>query len=196
MAVTLDSLRKAVKKNKGKSQSLAWLADMERSSGDYEAAMKIVDEALAASPSDVPAMLVRAKILVGLQDFAASISEYKKVLAKDPFCLSAHKRLGESYDKLGKIAERNACFRRVHDMDPLDSFWKEEYDIPTEEEQTNLVPPPMDESSFTMDVADEPETAEPTAEDNVFANLASSLPNTDEEDGSSMEDLRNSLNFA
>ena len=196
MAVTLDSLRKAVKKNKGKSQSLAWLADMERSSGDYEAAMKIVDEALAASPSDVPAMLVRAKILVGLQDFAASISEYKKVLAKDPFCLSAHKRLGESYDKLGKIAERNACFRRVHDMDPLDSFWKEEYDIPTEEEQANLVPPPMDESSFTMDVADEPETAEPTAEDNVFANLAASLPNTDEEDGSSMEDLRNSLNFA
>jgi len=196
MAVTLDSLRKAVKKNKGKSQSLAWLADMERSSGDYEAAMKIVDEALAASPSDVPAMLVRAKILVGLQDFAASISEYKKVLAKDPFCLSAHKRLGESYDKLGKIAERNACFRRVHDMDPLDSFWKEEYDIPTEEEQANLVPPPMDESSFTMDVADEPETAEPTAEDNVFANLAASLPNTDEEDGSSMDDLRNSLNFA
>ena len=199
MAVTLDSLRKAVKKNKGKSQSLAWLADMERSSGDYEAAMKIVDQALAASPSDVPAMLVRAKILVGMQDFAASITEYKKVLAKDPFCLSAHKRLGESYDKLGKVAERNACFRRVHDMDPLDSFWKEEYDIPTEEEQASLVPPPMDESSFTMeDVADEPETAETatTEEDNVFANLAASLPNTEDEDNSSMENLRDSLNFA
>ncbi len=196
MAISLDSLRKAVKKNKGRSQALAWLADMERASGDYEAALKIVDTALAASPSDVPAMLVRAKVLAGQQDYAGSISQYKKVLAKDPFCLSAHKRMGESYDKLGKVAERNACFRRVHDMDPLDPFWKEEYDVLPEEEQASLVPPPMDESSFTMDVNDDAENAETSGEDNIFANLAASLPNTDEEDNSSMEALRNSLNFA
>ncbi len=195
MAVTLDSLRKTVKKNKGRSQALAWLADMERASGDYEAALKTVDAALAASPSDIPAMLVRAKILAGQQDFAGSISEYKKVLAKDPFCLSAHKRMGESYDKLGKEAERNACFRRVHDMDPLDPFWKDEYDVLTEEEQASLVAPPMDDSSFTMDVTDDSENAE-SGEDNIFANLAASLPNTDEEDNSSMDALRNSLNFA
>ena len=193
MAVSLDSLRKAVKKNKGRSQALAWLADMERAAGDYEAALKTVDAALAASPSDVPAMLVRAKILAGQQDFAGSITEYKKVLAKDPFCLSAHKRMGESYDKLGKEAERNACFRRVHDMDPLDPFWKDEYDVLPEEE--TLVPPPMDDSSFTMDVSDDTENAE-AGEDNIFANLAASLPNTDEEDNTSMEALRNSLNFA
>ena len=178
MAISLDSLRKAVKKNKGRSQALAWLADMERASGDYEAALKIVDTALAASPSDVPAMLVRAKVLAGQQDYAGSISQYKKVLAKDPFCLSAHKRMGESYDKLGKVAERNACFRRVHDMDPLDPFWKEEYDVLPEEEQASLVPPPMDESSFTMDVNDDAENAEISGEDNIFANLAASLPNT------------------
>ena len=195
MAVTLDSLRKTVKKNKGRSQAMAWLADMERASGDYDAALKTIDSALAASPSDVPAMLVRAKILSGKQDFAGSISEYKKVLAKDPFCLSAHKRMGESYDKLGKVAERNACFRRVHDMDPLDSFWKDEYDVLSEEEQANLAPPPMDESSFTMDVADETENTE-VQEDNVFANLAASLSNTDEEDNSSMDALRNSLDSA
>ena len=194
MAVTLDSLRKAVKKNKGRSQALAWLADMERASGDYEAALKTVDAALAASPSDVPAMLVRARILAGQQDFAGSITEYKKVLAKDPFCLSAHKRMGESYDKLGKEVERNACFRRVHDMDPLDPFWKDEYDVLPEEDQT-LVAPPMDDSSFTMDVSDDAENAE-GGEDNIFANLAASLPNTDEEDNASMDDLRNSLNFA
>ena len=158
MAVSLDSLRKAVKKNKGHSQALAWLADMERAAGDYEAALKTVDAALAASPSDVPAMLVRAKILAGQQDFAGSITEYKKVLAKDPFCLSAHKRMGESYDKLGKEAERNACFRRVHDMDPLDPFWKDEYDVLPEEE--TLVPPVMDDSSFTMDVSDDTENAD------------------------------------
>ena len=195
MAVSLDSLRKAVKKNKGRSQALAWLADMERAAGDYEAALKTVDAALAASPSDVPAMLVRAKILAGQQDFAGSITEYKKVLAKDPFCLSAHKRMGESYDKLGKEAERNACFRRVHDMDPLDPFWKNEYDVLPEEEQASLVAPPMDDSSFTMDVSDDTENAD-AGEDNIFANLAASLPNTDEEDNTSMEALRNSLNFA
>ena len=195
MAVSLDSLRKAVKKNKGRSQALAWLADMERAAGDYEAALKTVDAALAASPSDVPAMLVRAKILAGQQDFAGSITEYKKVLAKDPFCLSAHKRMGESYDKLGKEAERNACFRRVHDMDPLDPFWKDEYDVLPEEEQASLVAPPMDDSSFTMDVSDDTENAD-AGEDNIFANLAASLPNTDEEDNTSMEALRNSLNFA
>ncbi len=202
MAVTLDSLKKAIKKNKGRSQALAWLADMERASGDYEAALKTVDAALAASPSDVPAMLVRAKILAGQQDFAGSITEYKKVIAKDPFCLAAHKRLGESYDKLGKEAERNACFRRVHDMDPLDAFWKDEYDVQTEEDQSvaTMAPPPMDdESSFTMDLGNEPETAEPAvdaAEDNVFADLAASLSNTDDEDSSSMDALRDSLDIA
>ncbi len=200
MAVTLDSLKKAIKKNKGRSQALAWLADMERASGDYEAALKTVDAALAASPSDVPAMLVRAKILAGQQDFAGSITEYKKVLAKDPFCLSAHKRLGESYDKLGKDAERNACFRRVHDMDPLDTFWKDEYDVSNEEDQSvaTMAPPPMDdENSFTMDFGNEPESTETTEEeDNVFADLASSLSNADDEDSSSMDALRDSLNIA
>ena len=177
MAITLDTLRKTVKKNKGKSQALAWLADMERASGDYEAALKIIDEALAASPSDVPAMLVRAKILAGQQDYAGSVSEYKKVLAKDPFCLSAHKRMGEAYDQLGKTTERNMCFRRVHDMDPLDSFWKEEFDILPEDQDTNLAAPPMDDDSFTMDMDSE---SGADGEDNVFANLASSMPNSDE----------------
>jgi hypothetical protein len=78
-------------------------------------------------------------------------------------------------------------------MDPLDPFWKDEYDVLPEEE--TLVPPVMDDSSFTMDVSDDTENAE-TGEDNIFANLAASLPNTDEEDNTSMEALRNSLNFA
>ena len=196
MAVTLDSLKKAIKKNKGRSQALAWLADFERASGDYDEALKHVDEALAASPSDVPAMLVRAKILAGMQDFAGSITEYKKVLSKDPFCLSAHKRMGESFDKLGKTAERNACFRRVHDMDPLDPFWKDEYDVLPEEEQSDLVAPPMDDSSFTMDVGNDAENTEAGEEHDIFANLAASLPNTDEEDNSAMDALRHSLNSA
>ncbi len=197
MAVTLDSLKKTIKKNKGRSQALAWLADMELATGEFESALSHVDAALAASPSDVPAMLVRAKILAIQQDFAGCISEYKKVLAKDPFCLSAHKKMGESYDKLGKIAERNACFRRVHDMDPLDPFWKEEYDVLTEEEQAAMVAPPMDDdSSFTMDMDSDAANAELNGEENVFANLAASISNADEENDSSMNDLLNSLNSA
>ena len=197
MAVSLDSLKKTIKKNKGRSQALAWLADMELATGDFEAALNHVDAALAASPSDVPAMLVRAKILTIQKDFAGSVSEYKKVLAKDPFCLSAHKKMGESYDQLGKIAERNACFRRVHDMDPLDPFWKDEYDVLTEEEQAAMAAAPMeDDSPFTMDLNSDSENAEFDGEENVFANLAASISNADDENDSSMNDLLNSLNSA
>ena len=198
MAVSLDSLKKTIKKNKGRSQALAWLADMELATGDFEAALNHVDAALAASPSDVPAMLVRAKILSIQKDFAGSVSEYKKVLAKDPFCLSAHKKMGESYEQLGKIAERNACFRRVHDMDPLDPFWKDEYDVLTEEEKAAMAAVPMedDNSPFTMDLDSDSENAEFGGEENVFANLAASISNADDENDSSMNDLLSSLNSA
>jgi hypothetical protein len=101
--------------------------------------------------------------------------------------------MGEAYDQLGKTTERNMCFRRVHDMDPLDSFWKEEFDILPEDQDTNLAAPPMDDDSFTMDMDSE---SGADGEDNVFANLASSMPNSDEEDNASVDDLLKSLNSA
>ncbi len=129
MAVSLlDSLKKEIGKKKRKSQAFAWLADLEREAGDLETALARVNGGLTLYPDDVPAMLVRSAILFQNEDFQGCIEECEKVLIADPFCLSAQKRMGDAYDKLGNENSRNNCYRRVHDMDPLDPFWKEEYD--------------------------------------------------------------------
>lgn len=128
MAVTLDSLKKTVGKKKVKSMAFAWLADYENQAGDSTTALARVDAGLQLYPGDIPGMLVRSKLLFQLGDFEECVKECERILQKEPFCLSAQKRMGEAYEKLENIDERNRCYRRVHDMDPLDTFWKEEYE--------------------------------------------------------------------
>lgn len=128
MAVTLDSLKKTVGKKKVKSMAFAWLADYENQAGDSTTALARVDAGLQLYPGDIPGMLVRTKLLFQLGDFEECVKECERILQKEPFCLSAQKRMGEAYEKLENIDERNRCYRRVHDMDPLDTFWKEEYE--------------------------------------------------------------------
>lgn len=128
MAVTLDTLKKTIGKKKVKSMAYAWLADYESMAGDMATALARVDAGLQLYPGDIPGMLVRTKILFQQGEFDECIKECEKVLEKEPFCLSAQKRMGDAYDKLENIDERNRCYRRVHDMDPLDSFWKDEYE--------------------------------------------------------------------
>lgn len=128
MAVTLDSLKKTVGKKKVKSMAFAWLADYESQAGDSTTALARVDAGLQLYPGDIPGMLVRSKLLFQLGDFEECVKECERILQKEPFCLSAQKRMGEAYEKLENVDERNRCYRRVHDMDPLDTFWKEEYE--------------------------------------------------------------------
>ena len=124
MTVTLESLRKSMN-----TQAFAWLADFERQSGDLETSLERIDGGLTLYPGDLAARLVRTKILFEKEDYEGCIEECAKVLKMDPFCLSAQKRMGDAYDKLEKVSERNQCYRKVHDMDPLDQFWKDEYDV-------------------------------------------------------------------
>ena len=133
MAVTLDTLKKTVGKKKVKSMAFAWLADYENMAGDVDNALARVEAGLKTYPGDIPGMLVRSKILFQKGDFEECIKECERVLEKEPFCLSAQKRMGEAYEQLENTVERNHCFRRVHDMDPLDTFWKEEYEAEPEE---------------------------------------------------------------
>jgi tetratricopeptide (TPR) repeat protein len=128
MTVTLDSLKKAFGKKKVNTQAFAWLADYEREAGDLDTALQRVDGGLTMYPGDVAARLVRTKILFEKGDFEACVEECERVLKADPFCLSAQKRMGDAYERLEKINERNQCYRKVHDMDPLDKFWKDEYE--------------------------------------------------------------------
>ncbi len=129
MTVTLESLRKTIGKKKVNTQAFAWLADFERGAGDLDTSLQRIDGGLTLYPGDLAAHLVRTKILFERGDFEGCIEECAKVLKMDPFCLSAQKRMGDAYDKVEKINERNQCYRKVHDMDPLDQFWKDEYDV-------------------------------------------------------------------
>ena len=132
MAVTLDSLKKSIGKKNSSSRAFAWLADLEREAGSLDQALQRVDGGLTLYPNDVAAMLVRAKILFqkdSADNYTLCVEECEKVLLADPFNLAALKIMGDAYDKLENIGERNACYRRLHDMDPLNTFWKDEYDV-------------------------------------------------------------------
>ena len=178
MAVTLDTLKKSIGKKKVKSMAFAWLADYENMAGDTDNALARVDAGLMMYPGDIPGMLVRAKILFQKGDFEECVKECERILEKEPFCLSALKRMGEAYEQLENVDERNSCYRRVHDMDPLDTFWKEEYEAVPETASADMAAGAVagavgeaaadsefampDMGEFTMDTSTE--SAEPAVE--------------------------------
>ena len=129
MPVTLDSLKKSVGKKNANSMVFAWLADLEREAGNLDAALQRVDGGLTLYPNDIAARLVRSKILMQQEAYEPCVQECEKILVMDPFNLAAQRIMGDAYDKLGNEAERNRCYRRLHDMDPLNTFWKDEYDV-------------------------------------------------------------------
>ncbi len=116
-------------KKSAKSEIFAWLADLERAAGDLDGALQRVNGGLTLYPHDVAAMIVRAKILFQKEQYEDCVKQCDDILLKDPFSLAGQKIMGDAYDKLEKIPERNRCYRRYHDMDPLNTFWKDEYDV-------------------------------------------------------------------
>ncbi len=132
MTVSLETLKKSVGKKNSKSKIFAWIADLERAAGEPETALNRIDGGLTLYADDVAALIVRAKILFELEKFEECVSQGEKILVKDPYNLAALKIMGDAYDKLGDEAHRNLCYRQFHDMDPLNNFWKDEYDVPVE----------------------------------------------------------------
>ena len=169
MAVTLDSLKKTIGKKNVNSRAFAWLADLEREAGNLDQALQRVDGGLTLYPNDIAAMLVRSKILFQKESYDACIEECEKVLVADPFNLAAQQIMGDAYDKLENIGERNACYRRLHDMDPLNTFWKDEYDVVVGAAAAAAMAGEISDTDFSMpdvgnvDLSDE-FTAGPAAE--------------------------------
>ena len=169
MAVTLDSLKKTIGKKNVNSRAFAWLADLEREAGNLDQALQRVDGGLTLYPNDVAAMLVRSKILFQKESYDACIEECEKVLVADPFNLAAQQIMGDAYDKLENIGERNVCYRRLHDMDPLNTFWKDEYDVVVGAAAAAAMAGEISDTDFSMpdvgnmDLSDE-FTAAPAAE--------------------------------
>ena len=169
MAVTLDSLKKTIGKKNVNSRAFAWLADLEREAGNLDQALQRVDGGLTLYPNDVAAMLVRSKILFQKESYDACIEECEKVLVADPFNLAAQQIMGDAYDKQENIGERNVCYRRLHDMDPLNTFWKDEYDVVVGAAAAAAMAGEISDTDFSMpddgnvDLSDE-FTAAPAAE--------------------------------
>jgi len=139
MATTVDSLRKAIGKKK-QTQAFAWLADLMRASGDLDGALQCVQDGLQAFPDSIEGQLVLSKILIEKQDFDGVIQACEFVLLRNPYCLSALRRLGDAYAQKHDEGNRNFYYQLLHDLDPLDPFWKDEYapqiDIASAEDTT------------------------------------------------------------
>ena len=170
MAVTLESLRKSVGKKNSNSMVFAWLADLEREAGELDKALQRVDGGLTLYPNDISARLVRAKILIQLESYQPCVDECERIIVMDPFNLAAQQLMGDAYDKLGMEAERNVCYRRLHDMDPLNKFWKEEYDVVLESTVAAAATATAD-SEFVMSDST-PDMAQAAAEESAPSDLS------------------------
>ena len=126
MATTVESLRKTIGKKK-QTQAFAWLADLMRASGDLDGALQCVQAGLEAFPENIEGQLVLSKILVEKQDWDGVIQACEFVLLRNPYCLSALRRLGDAYAQKHDEGNRNYYYQLLHDLDPLDPFWREEY---------------------------------------------------------------------
>ncbi len=192
MTVTLETLKKSVGKKNNNSKIFAWLADLERAAGDLDTALKRVDGGLTLYSHDVAAMIVRAKILFQKEDFEGCVQQCDKILVKDPFSLAAQKIMGDAYDKLGNVAERNLCYRRYHDMDPLNNFWKEEYDVTPE--AMGAAVGALAEDAFSMPSEDESLDLNLGGSDDLFEKSAEDAPAA-EDNGLVLEEAKTASPF-
>jgi|GEM_PF-3502368 len=213
MAATLESVRKAVGK-KGHSPAFAWLADLERQSGNLDGALMRVADGLAFFPDNLAGLIVQSAIFFEKEQWENAGESCKDVLRKDPFCLSALRRLGDVNGKLGNIAERNFYYQRVHDLDPLDPFWSDTFNETVIEPATpgessvvlsenkaseELIPQEMPELAPLEEAA--PKLSLPPDlsknEDDPFSSLSILLPAENENNSEiSFDSLENSLNDA
>ncbi len=197
MAVTLESLKKIIGKKK-KSRLFVWLADLERGAGNLDAAMQILDSGLREYPDMLQAHLIRSVILLEQGNLDAALEACDIILQMQPTCLSALRRKGEIYEKQGDEVSRNKYYRLVHDIDPLDMFWKEEYAVlpveePAVEETEESLFLPEDDSSEGFLLMPEEEQA---ADEDPFQ-IFNALGQEDAvEEDSLSEALENSLNDA
>ncbi|MEE1276339.1 MAG: tetratricopeptide repeat protein [Fibrobacteraceae bacterium] len=197
MAVTLESLKKIIGTKK-KSRLFVWLADLERGAGNLDAAMQILDSGLREYPDMLQAHLIRSVILLEQGNLDAALEACDIILQMQPTCLSALRRKGEIYEKQGDEVSRNKYYRLVHDIDPLDMFWKEEYAVlpveepAVEETEESLFLPEDDSSEGFLLMPEEEQSAD---EDPFQIFNALGQEDAVEEDSLS-EALENSLNDA
>jgi hypothetical protein len=85
------------------------------SEGRLEAARALVDEAVRTQAT-APALTMRAAILYGLEDHAGALADAVAATVLAPSSDVAHARLAAVLEKLGKLAEAEAAFRRADEL--------------------------------------------------------------------------------
>lgn len=210
MATTVESLRKAIGKRKN-SRAFAWLSDLMRQNGDLDLALEYVRAGLSSTPCE-EGNLVLSRILADKRDWDGVVEACEFVLLRNPYCLSAIRRIGDAYAEKGDIEKRNSYYRRLHDLDPLDAFWKEEYAPKIEIPESGDAETPVEAPAETVEPAEVPtaersENPEPLVEesrnaaeekdDDPFSSLSTLLPADEENDNEvSFNDLEHSLDDA
>ncbi len=194
MAVTLDSLKKSIGKKK-KSRLFVWVADLEREAGNLDSALKILDEGLKEFPDMAHAHLIRSVVFMAQGNFESALEACDAILKVNPTCLSALRRKGDIYAELGDEMARNKYYRLVHDIDPLDMFWKDEYSVMPEEEQA--LPELSDEPLLLPeDSSEDILLPQEESEEDPFQMLSALMPEEGNEEDALSDALENSLNDA
>ena len=194
MAVTLDSLKKSIGKKK-KSRLFVWVADLEREAGNLDSALKILDEGLKEFPDMAHAHLIRSVVFMAQGNFESALEACDAILKVNPTCLSALRRKGDIYAELGDEMARNKYYRLVHDIDPLDMFWKDEYSVMPEEEQA--MPELSDEPLLLPeDSSEDILLPQEESEEDPFQMLTALMPEEGNEEDALSDALENSLNDA
>ncbi len=194
MAVTLDSLKKSIGKKK-KSRLFVWVADLEREAGNLDSALKILDEGLKEFPDMAHAHLIRSVVFMAQGNFESALEACDAILKVNPTCLSALRRKGDIYAELGDEMARNKYYRLVHDIDPLDMFWKDEYSVMPEEEQA--LPELSDEPLLLPEESSEDILLpQEESEEDPFQMLSALMPEEGNEEDALSDALENSLNDA
>ena len=194
MAVTLDSLKKSIGKKK-KSRLFVWVADLEREAGNLDSALKILDEGLKEFPDMAHAHLIRSVVIMTQGNFESALEACDAILKVNPTCLSALRRKGDIYAELGDEMARNKYYRLVHDIDPLDMFWKDEYSVMPEEEQA--LPELSDEPLLLPEESSEDILLpQEESEEDPFQMLSALMPEEGNEEEALSDALENSLNDA
>ena len=141
------------------------------------------------------AHLIRSVVFMAQGNFESALEACDAILKVNPTCLSALRRKGDIYAELGDEMARNKYYRLVHDIDPLDMFWKDEYSVMPEEEQA--LPELSDEPLLLPeDSSEDILLPQEESEEDPFQMLSALMPEEGNEEDALSDALENSLNDA
>ena len=120
VSVGIENMKRILTKNP-KSLIFAQYVDALRLTGDkkkLDEALQAANKGIEANPSFLTGKLARGRILLEKGDFANAKIDFETVAKQDPFCLTAHKLLIETVEKLGTPYDTEVYAKILKSLDP------------------------------------------------------------------------------